>query len=93
MLILQGKSEKELAKALHQMRRDLGIKYKDMTPQPLRDYIFDINIGRYGDPLGPSYEWMQMNEMTCREIIESASRYNPDINKLLAGFKNWLRGQ
>lgn len=39
---------------LHKARRNLGVKYKDATPQPLRDYIYEVNIDRYGDPLGGS---------------------------------------
>jgi hypothetical protein len=75
------------------MRRDLGIKYKDMTPQPLRDYIYEINQGRYQDPLGPTFEAMLKDKKTFEQIIDSASRYNPNIDGLLSGFEQWLRGQ
>jgi len=26
-----------------------------VTPQPLRDYIYDRNVNEYGDPLGPKF--------------------------------------
>ena len=91
-LLAQGKSTEEVAQILNQARRDLGIKYKDMTPQPLRDYIYEINKGRYGDPLGPKLEDL-LESKTYEEIIKSSSKYNPNIDKLLSGFEEWLRGQ
>lgn len=36
-----------IAREASQARRDLGIKYKDVTPQPLRDFIYDVNNNRY----------------------------------------------
>lgn len=93
-LLASGHSEQEVAKILNQSRRDLGIKYKDMTPQPLRDYIYEINIQRYKDRLGPTYEWLVTEKgATDLEIIESASRPNTNIDALLSGFEEWLRGQ
>lgn len=92
-LLASGMSE-EVARTLNQARRDLGIKYKDMTPQPLRDYIYEINIGRYGDKLGPTYEWLVSEKgATNMEIINSSSRPNTNIDKLLSGFEEWLRRQ
>ena len=65
-----------------------------MTPQPLRDYIYEVNIERYGDKLGPTYEWLVTEKAaTNKEIIESASRPNSNIDKLLSGFEEWLREQ
>jgi hypothetical protein len=74
------------------MKRDLGIKYKDMTLQPLRDYIYEVNLGRYKDPLVPTFEQLVENK-TFEQIIDSSSRSNPDIDGLLSGFEQWLRGQ
>lgn len=93
-LLSSGMSEEDVARTLNQARRDLGIKYKDMTPQPLRDYIYEINLGRYGDELGPTYEWM-VNEKGASnmDIIRSASTPNSDIDRLLLGFEEWLRRQ
>lgn len=91
-LLSQGKSTEEVAQILNQARRDLGIKYKDMTPQPLRDYIYEINQQRYGDPLGPTYDAL-LKKKIFEQIIESSSKYNPNIDVLLSGFEQWLRGQ
>ena len=43
---------------MNQARRDLGIKYKNATPQPLRDYIYEVNMRRYGDKLDPTYDYL-----------------------------------
>ncbi len=79
-----------------QARRDLGIEYKDATPEALRDYIYQVNINRYTDPLGPTWDYLveknTVNGITnYNAIIESSTRPNPDVNKLLGGFTNWLK--
>ena len=91
-LLNQGVPKEDVARTLHQMRRDLGVKYKDATPQPLRDYIYSINRGRYGDPLGPSFEKLYETK-PIEQIIESSARSNLNIDDLLSGFEKWLRGQ
>ena len=93
-LLASGMSEEQVARALNQARRDLGIKYKNATPQPLRDYIYEINMGRYKDKLGPTYDWL-VSEKGAKnmEIINSSSRPNSNIDKLLSGFEEWLRRQ
>jgi hypothetical protein len=79
-LLSQGMSKEEVARTLNQMRRDFGIEYKDMTPQPLRDYIYEWNKLRYdGDPLGPTADYYLKQGRSFKQIIESASKYNPDI--------------
>ena len=93
-LLQGGMPEEQVARTLNQARRDLGVKYKDMTPQPLRDYIYEINMNRYdGDKLGPTYEYLKRIEKTDIEIIESSSKPNSNIDELLSGFEKWLRGQ
>jgi hypothetical protein len=92
-LLKAGYSEEVVARMLYQMRRDLGIKYKDMTPQPLRDYIYEFNINRYGDPLGPTFEYLMKKGKSFREIIDSASSPNKKIDELLSGFEDWLKIQ
>jgi hypothetical protein len=92
-LLASGIPKEDVARTLHQMRRDLGIKYKDATPQPLRNYIYELNEGRYnGDKLGPSFEDLAKKK-SYDEIIESASTPNNDISALLSNFEQWLRLQ
>ena len=93
-LLASGMSEEQVARTLNQARRDLGIKYKNATPQPLRDYIYEVNMERYGDKLGPTYDWLVSEKgATNMEIINSSSRPNANIDKLLSGFEEWLRRQ
>jgi hypothetical protein len=92
-LLSSGMSEEKVAQALNQARRDLGIKYKNATPQPLRDYIYEINRGRYGDELGPTYDYLIGKGKNDIDIINSSSRPNSNIDSLLSGFEEWLRRQ
>ena len=93
-LLASGMSEEQVARTLNQKRRELGIKYKDATPQPLRDYIYEVNMARYGDKLGPTYDWLVSEKgATNMDIINSSSRPNSNIDKLLSGFEEWLRRQ
>ena len=79
-----------IARQLNQARRDLGIKYKDLTPQLLKEYIYDVNLERYQDPLGPTVEFLLNQGKTWSEITESACRPNPDVDILLGGFEKWM---
>ncbi|MFZ6747629.1 hypothetical protein [Undibacterium sp. Ren11W] len=94
-----GKPKNEIANELWKDRRELGMKYKDLTPQPLRDYIYEVNSGRYGDPLGPKFEDLVSKQLESGKtldeaydkIIKSSSTSNSDINTLLAKFEEWLQ--
>ncbi len=60
----------------------------------MRDYIYDVNTLRYGDLLGPTFDWL-MNKYkgNFEDIISAASRPNPDVDSILGGFKAWLTGK
>ncbi|MYM73120.1 cell wall-binding protein [Duganella dendranthematis] len=78
-----------------QRRRDIGVKYKNVTPEPLRDYIYEVNTGRYNDPLGPSFDSLVKSAEKkmldpYQTIIDSSSRPNSDVNALLSKFEDWL---
>ena len=89
-----GSTPEEIARAMWQARRDLGVKYKDLTPKPLRDYIYQVNQGRYGDPLGPSFErLMAKYGGDFGRISDASTRPNPNVDGLLAKFKDWLLQQ
>lgn len=87
-----------LARQASQMRREIASDFKGLTPSPLIDYIREFNIGRYNDPLGPSFDALMernvQNNLSVREsyraIISSSMRPNSDIDKLLTGFAQWL---
>lgn len=95
MLAKAGASEENLARKMWERRREIGVKYKNVTPEPLRDFIYEVNQGRYKDPLGPSFESLVKSAEKkmvdpYQMIIESSSRPNGDVNGLLSKFEEWL---
>ena len=86
----EGYTEDQIARAMHEKRRELGRQYKEAAPPLLREYIYDATAAKYGDPLGPTYEMLRKKK-TCKQIIESASRPIEDLdNRLtLEGFRQW----
>ncbi len=92
-LAARGRSSEAIARELHEARRQLGVRYKDATPEPLREYIYQLNMKRYGDPLGPSYDDLRALGKTDEEIVAGATRPSTDIDKLLGGFATWLTRQ
>jgi len=70
----QGKSPEEIARKLHKIRRDLGVKYKNLTPKDKLDEIYARNLKRYGDKLGPTIKYLRGRGKTWEDIIESAGR-------------------
>ena len=69
-----GLTEEAIARYCHSYRRQLGIKYKDLTPPAERARIYERNISDYGDKLGPTVKWLRARGKTWGEIIESSSR-------------------
>ena len=58
-----------LAREANLARRELGVKYKDVTAKPLRDYIYAANVERYdGDPLGGSYDFFKVAKGKSDEV-------------------------
>jgi RHS repeat-associated protein len=85
-LLNNGYTEKTVAKTLNTLRRNIGIKYKDMTPPDLLDYIYKFNVKRYGDKLGPTYDYLKALGKTDTEIINSSSKVlgtQEDLGKAL----------
>jgi RHS repeat-associated protein len=69
-----GNSSEEIATTLHGLRRELGIKYKSLTPDKLLQQIYQRNIQKYGDKLGPSIEYLRNKGKSWDDIINSATR-------------------
>jgi hypothetical protein len=95
MMAKAGATDETIARKMWARRREIGVKYKNVTPEPLRDYIYEVNTGRYGDPLGPSFESLVKSaEMKMldpyKTIINSSSTPNADVNALLSKFEDWL---
>ncbi|MFI1840277.1 hypothetical protein [Streptomyces olivaceoviridis] len=69
-----GVSREDTARGLQAMRRAIGVKYKNLTPEEKRAEIFERNLRKYGDPLGPSVEWLRKRGKSWEEISDSAVR-------------------
>jgi hypothetical protein len=72
-LLAEGQSPEQVAKTLNSDRRALGIKYKDLTPKPLLEKIYQRNLEKYGDRLGPTIDWLRSRGYTWKQIIDRAS--------------------
>lgn len=68
----EGFSVEDIAVAVHAMRRNLGIKYKDLTPLELREKIHQRNIEKYGDKYGPTIAWFRTRGDSWDDIIAGA---------------------
>ena len=91
-LMAEGKTEEEIARIVHQTRRELGQQYKLAAPPLFREYIYAATAKKYGDPLGPTFE-MLCKTKSYRQIIESASRpiENLDNRLTVEGFRDWYQ--
>ena len=55
----EGCSEDQIAREMHEKRRELGRQYKEAAPPLFREYIYAATAAKYGDPLGPTYETLR----------------------------------
>ena len=69
-----GADDEKVARMLHQMRRDLGEEYKNLTPPEKLKEIYARNLDRYGDKLGPSVDWLRAQGKSWEQIIQSSFR-------------------
>lgn len=73
----QGADPETIARTLHAERRALSTRFKDLTPAPLRTVIHDRTVAVYGDPLGPTIEFLRAQGKSWDEIIDGATRHGP----------------
>ena len=69
-----GKSSEKIARILHKMRREIGIKYKKLTKPNELEKIYKRNIEEYGDPLGRTFESYLKEGYTYDDIIKGACK-------------------
>jgi hypothetical protein len=69
-----GLTQEAIAREMHAARRQLCQAFKEQTPKPQRSRIFERTRAVYGDPLGPSMEFLRLRGKSWEHIIESASR-------------------
>ena len=89
-LRLEGYSEEQIARAMHNRRRELGREFKEAAPPLFREYIYAATAAKYGDPLGPTFEMLR-EKKSYEQIIESAVRPIDDLDNRLTvdGFVKW----
>jgi RHS repeat-associated protein len=73
-LFAEGKTSEEVARIVSQMRRDIGIQYKNLTLPGDLLRINERNLRLYGDKLGPTVELLREQGYTWEQVIEKASR-------------------
>ena len=70
----QGLAPEAIARAMHAERRALGIEFKNRSTPEARQAIYNRNLERYGDKLGPTIEFLLNEGKDWEDIIESAAR-------------------
>lgn len=71
---LGGLGEEQAARALHAWRRGIGREFKGRTSPAMQAEISKRNRRLYGDPLGPSVEYLRAQGKSWRQIAEGAAR-------------------
>jgi hypothetical protein len=69
-----GATTEDLARALHAERRLIGEEFKALTPPEKLAEIYERNLEKYGDKLGPTVDWLRAQGKSLDQIIESATR-------------------
>ena len=69
-----GAETEQIARALHAERRAIGEEFKALTPADKLAEIYERNLQKYGDKLGPSVDWLRAQGKSWDQIIESATR-------------------
>lgn len=72
-----GAEEEFIAGEAWANRRALGMQYKDLTSPEELARITARNVSKYGDPLGPTIDFLRsVDGKSWTEIIESSLRHN-----------------
>ncbi|MFJ4393623.1 DUF6861 domain-containing protein [Pseudomonas sp. NPDC089396] len=69
-----GATSKAIAEFAYSSRTTLKLKYREFTPPDLLKVIDERNMGKYGDKIGPTFEWLVIKGKSFDQIIESATR-------------------
>jgi hypothetical protein len=86
-----GANKEEISRTAHQMRREFGVHYKNLTPDELKPFLYDRNRLQYGgDPLGPTFEFLvqeaQDNGLFGDAVYERITAKAIRPNKKLSNF-------
>jgi hypothetical protein len=69
-----GADSETIARTVHAERRLLASRFKDLTPEPMRSALYKRTLKIYGDPTGPTIEYLRAKGKSWENIIESAGR-------------------
>ncbi|AWB20182.1 cell wall-binding protein [Methylobacterium currus] len=75
----EGLSPEAIARDVHAERRRLAVHYKSLTPEPYRSRIAARTIRVYGNPDGPSIDFLRARGKTWEAIIAGATRPGPPV--------------
>jgi len=73
----EGLPVEQIARRACAERRALSDLFKQRTPEPLRSAIRRRTIETYGDPLGPTVDFLRARGKSWDEIIDGAARPGP----------------
>jgi len=71
-MIASGKSIEDVARYASGKRREMGKLLKEVTPKKELDKITKRNINEYGDPLGPTVDYLRNDGKSWHDIIKSS---------------------
>ena len=73
-LLAAGYTPKSVALAAHGLRREIGLQYKAATSPKALAIIQERNREKYGDPAGPTIDYLRARGDSWRQIAASAGR-------------------
>lgn len=73
----EGADQEAIARAAHAERLAIAMTFKDLTAEPLRSALIERTVATYGNPAGPSIEFLRERGKSWGDIIESAIRPGP----------------
>lgn len=69
-----GTSAEDIARFAYGARTDLKVKYREYTPPEILETINIRNLEKYGNELGPTFDYLIGKGKSYEQIIESATR-------------------
>ncbi|HBK22069.1 MAG TPA: hypothetical protein DDZ60_06070 [Planktothrix sp. UBA10369] len=76
-----GKTDEEIATEVHRLRREIGVKYKNLTPHQELQRLYRRNLDLYGNELGPTIDYLRnVQNKSWQQIIESGGRTSAEYN-------------
>jgi RHS repeat-associated protein len=81
--VAAGDDPVTVARGAVEARNTLKARSRDGLPSFLQRHLERRSMKRYGDPVGPSFEYLSGFGRSMNSIIESSGRTNPWVNGLL----------